>query len=644
MLRTEILQLVVGILFAFCPLVSGNPTWAAHSGRPPQVEVLKTVDEGAGTGFELHRVTIRGTARDNQGRPVADAEIFVASDTDRRPSEFERLRGRTATDAQGRFTLEDVQLLVLRQRPNPVPQPVEGGFVVFGTAENHGFTWHETRAYRPYKRPDGIDPGDADKATTDKACHENEPITIDLTFEPAAKLRGRIADDSGRPLAKVKVQIGLIDNVRNPDGYGVRSCSYLGPPSDPDAKPVSFGAIDRLPASLRETTTDDDGRYEFRHLRRDCRYLTLINPGPIYDVDSFRIETSYRGSTQPRVQSVGYDGVLDWEFVAPREVTVRARYEGRDGPAEGVTVTAHHARNYRRAGARARTDSVGVARLRLPPGDYTLAVEPPLDAPYLYLEQSISVDAEAEVHDMDVVLEPAAVVKLLVDDAETGEPIPGAQIAYETETSSAQIPLSSTTVVADYLSTGKDGRLRAFVAPGKKRFVVVPPRRGVPIAKAGRSELVDLTAGQAAQVRITSASFVRNLPGVQNKDRVYPREVVDVWLRQLEIRQHVRVRLNIRSMLGSRPTIDAVPAAEAILMDDAFRALDPRRMPDIAQFLGERFGYEVQFGAMRLTIDGVRCKEDRYKTDPQQSPADTDPFEQGENWYTVLFNGHEGMS
>ena len=341
-----------------------QPQASVAQERPPKVKVLSTLESGAINGKELHRVTIKGIARTAAGDPVQGADIFVSSQTYSTPSDFKKLRGHTRSDANGHFELKDIQLLVIRQRANPIPKPAEGGFVVFGTKENYGYTWHATRVYRPYARPKGVDIGDKDKDVTARVFYQNEPITVDLMFEAPAKLRGRITNDLGQPLAGAKVQIGLIDQLRTQRALATWSCQFLGNENDPVASPVRFDGVHSLPAEFRETRTDKNGEYEFKQLRRDTRYLALIDPGLEYAPWQFHLSTSQK-ETRPRTKHTGYDGKLDHEFIAPRNVTARVIDSETDQPVSNVLVTARHIGGIRRAGIQARSDSQGNARSTL---------------------------------------------------------------------------------------------------------------------------------------------------------------------------------------------------------------------------------------------------------------------------------------
>jgi len=205
------------------PLAAAEPEQQTTN-RPPQVETLYEMGQLGGHGATLHRVTITGTAN-TDGKPLKDADIYVASRGWIIPGDFEQLRGHTRSDENGHYELKDVQLFVINNR-DPHSRPDESVFIVFGTKENYGLTWHPARNYRPAARPEEIDGRDRNSHAARNAFYQNEPIVIDLQFDAPAKLRGVITDKQGHPLANAKVQLGHVDDQRNPSGRGTGSCRY----------------------------------------------------------------------------------------------------------------------------------------------------------------------------------------------------------------------------------------------------------------------------------------------------------------------------------------------------------------------------------------------------------------------------------
>src|SRR5688572_22667007 len=91
---------------------------------------------------EPHPFTIRGKAVNQDGKPVAGAEVCVLSTNRLRPGGVDPLVARTVTDASGEYLLRDVRLPILAPDGGPIRKYSEGAYQVFGTAEGYGFTWH----------------------------------------------------------------------------------------------------------------------------------------------------------------------------------------------------------------------------------------------------------------------------------------------------------------------------------------------------------------------------------------------------------------------------------------------------------------------------------------------------------------------
>ncbi|MFK7777394.1 MAG: TlpA disulfide reductase family protein [Gimesia sp.] len=614
-----------------------------QSKRPPEIKILITVKDGAGFGQELHRVTITGIARSSAGDPVKNADIYIASYTSRMPGTFERLRGRAKSDARGHFEFKDVQLLVIRQRPNPLPKPTEGGFVVFGTKDTYGFTWAPTRHYRPYQRPAGIDKGDKDEQVTALAFYQSEPISVDLMFEPAVKLRGRITDDFGQPLTGAKVQFGLVDNIRNPGSWGIYSCRFLGNKNDPVTKPVTFDGILSLPAEFRETRTDSEGYYEFHHLRRDTRYLAKIDPGPKYDPWSFNLETTHPAAKSIRTVTVGYDGTLDHEFIAPRNVKVRVVQSRSDQPVPNVLITAEDSRKVRREGIQARSDSQGNAMLKLIPGEYTFKAEPAPDQPFVFLSQKQTIPKTKDDVAVLLKLSPAAVVKLKVVDAETGKPISGVRFDYETDTSSRQIPVSTQTIYVDYPKTNAAGEIQAFMEPGMRRFIVAEPQT-LAHADSSRGELTKLSGGQTTEIlfQLSKPQFLPAQIKTDNlqpdKSSVYPEELQLKWHTQSERIKQTPLRITARQIILINQNI----SAKNLLHD--LRALDPYQIPNLNKLLEKHHHQKLKWGKVVITSDSGINRADHYYSELIQKKnfADQKRIQQPDR--IDVFNGKKSLT
>ena len=596
------------------PLLAAEPEQQSAS-RPPQVETLYEPGRLGGHGATLHRVTITGTARNAAGEPLKDADIYVSSRGWITPGDFEQLRGHTRSDANGHYELKDVQLFVVNNRDS-LSKPDEGDFIVFGTKENYGLTWHPTRNYRPTARPEEIDDRDRNSHAVRNAFYQNEPIVIDLQFDAPAKLRGLITDKQGHPLANAKVQLGYVDRPLSTSPHRTGYCEYLKQKNPYSNQNDSFINFSVAPLSMRETYTDAQGRYEFTQLRRDTSYSANIDPGPEFDPWQFTLITANRSHTTRDAIAAGYDGEINHQFTAPRDVTVRVVQSDSGRPLSNVLVTAHPIGVVRRSGIQARTDSHGNAHLRLIPDEYKLVAEPSPDQPFLYLSQQYFVPKRnnSEKNDTPSItmkLNPAAIVKLKAINAKTGAPIPGVRFNYETYDSGEQTPVSTQTVYVDYPFTNDAGEIQAFMEPGLRRFVVAEPF-SLSQAAGSRSERIKLTAGQVTEVtiKLTPAESLpthlvaRDLQPRENS--LYAPEIQKKWHIQSELLRLTPLRITTRKASIYRGSVDT----ENLLKD--LRTLDPYELPDINSLLNKHYSGELDWYKQVLTAQGTLKHEARY--------------------------------
>ncbi|QDT93184.1 redoxin domain-containing protein [Gimesia algae] len=596
------------------PLMAAEPEELSAS-RPPQVETLYEPGQLGGHGATLHRVTITGTARNTAGDPVKDADIYVSSRGWIIPSDFEQLRGHTRSDEYGHFVLKDVQLFVINNRDSR-SRPDEGDFIVFGTKENYGLTWHPTRTYRPAARPEETDSRDRNSQSTTSAFYQNEPIVIDLQFDTPAKLKGVITDKQGHPLANAKVQLGYVDRPLSTTPHRTGSCEYLKQKNPYSNQNDSFINFSVVPLSMRETYTDAQGRYEFTQLRRDTSYSANIDPGPEFDPWQFTLVTASQSRNSRNTVAAGYAGEVNHQFTAPRDVTVRVVQSDSGRPVSNVLVTAHPIGEVRRSGIQARTDSQGKARLRLIPDEYKLVSEPNPDQPFLYLSQQYFVpkreaSGRNDTPNVTMKLNPAAIVKLKAINAKTGAPIPGVRFNYETYDSGEQTPVSTQTVYVDYPFTNDAGEIQAFMEPGTRRFVVAEPF-SLSQAAGSRSERIKLTAGQVTEVtiKLTPAEFLPThlvASEIQpRKNSLYVPEIQKKWHIQSELLRLTPLRITTQKVSIYRKSVDT----ENLLKD--LRALDPYELPDIKSLLNKYYTGELDWYKQVLTAQGTLKHEARY--------------------------------
>ena len=509
------------------------------------------------------------------------------------------------------------------------PNQSEGGICLFAAAEGYGFAWRQTQQYRPYERPDGTDVGDADIEATNNAFYAGEPIELELTMNTAAKLRGRVTDDLGVPIPGAKVQVGYVDNSRDPLGSGGWSCRYLEPPGGKSRRGLSFDAIRWLPRELREQVTDENGYYAFDQLPREMQCNAGVTPGPEYEAKRFTIATTDRQLDSRRVERIGYDGELNHEFNAPRAVEVRVTLADSTEPAKNVTVTAHHGRQYRRVGNRGTTNADGKVKLRLPAGDYQLFIEPDPSQPYLFQQMSMTVSADVKQEIANVELQPAAIVHLRAVSRQTGVPVAGVGFEYETESSSLLRPLASQSIYADNPLTDANGELRAFVEPGKRRFV----------AAGQRGDLLELAVG--ATTEVTFPIQQRESADAGENQSSYPDKIIDAWtaqsLRIMKAAARITTRMTRMSPTRLKPAKELQPERLTAVL----RSLDPRRSPDIESVLKDEFGIEITLVKQVLTADGPKKREDTYYERPPSAGGGDENREPLLSHSVGVFNGRE---
>lgn len=601
-------QLFLGLNFAIglALILSAN---LRGQERPPELEVLRSVEDGGGIGMELHRVTIRGVAKNDLGEPVAGAEIFVGSTNRRHPTSFERLLGKTRSSATGKFELKDVQLLVLRHREDAT-EPTESQFTIFGVQQDHGFVWRESIGYRPEPRPD---------KEQGPPYYQGDDIKVDLTFELGSRLRGRITDDRGEPLANAKIQVGYIDNLRNPDGNGMYRCQFLGSDALPDTDPSTFNAIGLLPAKFRETRTDADGNYELLYLRRHCTYLAMVDPGLEYMPHQFELVTSLTRKPSGRTVVIGEEGKFDWSFPTPERVEVHVVFEDTRMPAKGVSVIVEHSRDMRRLRAPQKTDAEGHVLLTLKPGAYTLTAETTPSEPYLVTRMPLDVRKGP----LKVSLKPAALGEIWAKDQD-GENRGGVRYVVKSQENGVWRPLHSHPTVADYPPTNRKGRLSFAIAPGRYRF-----------ARAGDSyeaeptiegDWVELQAGENPVTVLEAAVEKKEMPKLDPAP--IPAEIAAAWAKQTFVLAD-EVRVSMRRVSTSA-NVNA-QEFEALTRD-----LDLRKTPDIGEIVKSVTGLE-QMGRTVIVSRGLQRREDRYGYTDEVWP-------EGDGTYTVMFNGREGIS
>ncbi len=552
------------------PTVAAAPT-AQKADITPARKKIHAPDES-----RREPITVTGRATDPAGRPVAGATVYLINANLRMTGDGRDVLATATTGPDGRYTARNVELPVWKPSPGPLPAFEEGRFQVAAAAPGFGFTWNPTATFRPDRRPtSGERKGVAGEP---EAFYRDEPIAIDLAFEPAASLHGKVVDDRGRPMAGVLVQVGVCNAGLH--GQRMWSCRRVDPKDPAPDERREFGGIRALPEAILSTRTGPDGSYRIDGLPREAQFLAQIDPGPEYEPFQGTVATT--DAPFANVTSLGHDGTLDRTFISPRPAGFTIRYADTGKPARGVTVRATSDRQMLRAGCVATTDAGGRAILRLRPGDYGLVIEPPAGDDHLPARDSFQV-GQGEITEVNTSpLKPAAIVTMQARDAKTGDGVAGVQFRYETDSDSRRRELQSQLGVVDHPATDGTGRLRAAVEPGRKRFFAAEVPQGWKLeGPPGRPAI--LVAGRETTIRWSLVRVEEPKTPPASGPEILPKVLAGALTRQQQVAQQGRYRIRHYTFFTGD---DPIPPGE---LEAFLDATDLAAEPDPAATLGARF-------------------------------------------------------
>ncbi|HEV3298232.1 MAG TPA: M56 family metallopeptidase [Planctomycetaceae bacterium] len=563
--------------------------------------------------LQNHKIHISGRATNQDGKPVTGATVYVLKNADRYVLE-QPLIGATKTDVDGKYAFRDLPLPVMELKPEPVPQPIEGGFQVIAMAPTYGFTWRRRMTYRPTARTSESEP----EATVERSIfYLNESIPIDLHFQPEARLRGRITNDFGEPLPGAGIHLGVTEDVRRGDSR----LRWTGMARYNETSPLAADGSCNVIYQVRElfqpflwTRADADGRYEIRGLPRDAHLSAQIEFGKDYVPHSFTLATSNGPSDSRRlITSSGYDGEFNYSFPAPREIRIHVTEGSSERPVANAVLRVQ-GRKISRTGATSRTDKDGNAALGLSPGTYRLMAEPAWGVPLVRQTRELTIEGPSRSYTVAMALPLAATVMLKAVEEGTGMPIEGAAAYTEVDGSGKAVRLQSQTTFTDNPVTDAGGILRAVVPPGRRRFFIQRTIR--PATRRFATEWADLSLGKETSVTVTVGreedKAVSLPPPLVKFSRAQ-----ETWerMRQLSYRQWLlgargryRIRINnyMRSNIKHEDLVAILEACQGKKQDEIVTALLHGAFPD-ARALGYQ---EATFDRDRSRVSWVDAKAD----------------------------------
>jgi hypothetical protein len=439
-----------------------------------------------------HPITVTGRAVDPEGKPVAGAEIYLAS----RTADFRRL-AETTTDEQGRYAFRDVPLPIQKGVPASDPTSHDFGvFQVFGQAEGLGFGWISYKIFYPFPRPANMPPDVPPPLTYRSVYALGEPIDLTIRFKPGSDLSGRIVDEQGRPIAGAHLKIW--------DGEDIK---------EGRADRWSFDAMldrDTVPASMRSCKTDAEGRFTFTGLPRET-VLQIVVAAPGYPYRWIYAATT-REPQPDRGSEPVHSGEINLVLGTPLGVPIQVVRDDTGEPAPRVLVQAAQGPETPLdiTDTSGVTDDEGRVTLPLSPGTYRLKLLPAQGIPYLFSVSSLIVGKTLPIEPIVERLRPATILEVKVIDSATGEGLPGAILYRRDGQRNGEVVVSRSWEVGtrkvhyDWPETTSTGTLRALIEPGTHRLgvnQVIDERTHVPVEPEGKE--VDCRAGETVRVEFS---------------------------------------------------------------------------------------------------------------------------------------------
>lgn len=394
--------------------------------------------------IENLRITVTGKATDRDGKPVANATIFLVS-TNVSP---DKLLGKTTTDAKGLYEFRDAEL-GFAVCPNDKQFIPFGSFEVFGMTPGYAFAWQQMQHVHLRNRPGVAYVGE-------RRFVLGEPIETELRFDPPQKVSGQFVDDEGNPIAGVTVAFGDCDNSGKPDGDS----------SD------GFWAMDqavKLIPSLLETRSGADGRFEFSSVPPEAMCWLMISH-PEYGERAIYTSTSQSPPATHDDNHPVEPLPIKMTLHKARTVSVDVKFADTNQPAAKIRVSAQQMRATGSA-AHGTSDENGKLTLKLPPGEYRLTGDPIDGMDYVRSSQPLIVKPEPAEQAATLSINPACVLILKAVDADTGKGIPEVSFWYEMQGQpGARRDVSQNTWQVGDPRSDKQGELRSLAKPGKYRY------------------------------------------------------------------------------------------------------------------------------------------------------------------------------
>jgi RNA polymerase sigma factor (sigma-70 family) len=417
------------VLFTAILLLAGGSYWAGrawNAAKPERADapaVLPPPEALAPTPRRANRtvpqagecISLKGTVVDAGGRPVPRAEVAACGLRSSRPGKRDvrdEVLARGSTDEMGRFHLN-------------VPQPESAWSL--RTAFVH--LWAAAPGHAPATfclpwRPD--------------------PPPLEARLGQPEKISGRLIGVDGEPAVQVRVLVSQIGDIHLEPIQGRRD---------------GQGKLMLWPAPV---TTDAQGRFELHGLNLE-QSIGLCVCDDRYALRRLVLEPGrWRG--QEKTLRLAPARVLEGHVAAAGGATL---------PAARLRVLVFDAARQPLGSALdARADAAGAFRIHLPSGDsYRIEAIAPDGAPYAGIARELRWPADTTRQELELRLPRGVLVRGLVRDADSGQPIPKAHVQFRPLDDTAVLPEILTGL--NNLARSDDGGSFRLVVPKANGFLLV---------------------------------------------------------------------------------------------------------------------------------------------------------------------------
>jgi hypothetical protein len=249
---------LVMLMIALIPQISSR---AEDKAVPAKDEgQAKDAAKEAKKKVERLKVTIKGTVKDEDGKPVNEATVFVFAKDFDPTKKGENLYkchqiAKTETFGNGEYEFKELDHPLLRE-----PDKLAPALDIVVLAKDKRFTWRgPVMVYAA---------GDKRLEFDRKVIVPGNPAEINLEFRPTKPIAGHVLDEEGNPIAGAVIRLG--DCRRNyREGVGTQ----------PDNEWLNYclgGKTCAAPDAIALRKSDAEGKFSFAEIPVDMRAMFFV--------------------------------------------------------------------------------------------------------------------------------------------------------------------------------------------------------------------------------------------------------------------------------------------------------------------------------------------------------------------------------